>query len=131
MRRNKLLTVIALIVLAAFAVGCRTNPVYNVANAPVPATKAKFTQTEVEKAIIKAGTQLGWRVTKEAPGKLTARLTSREVVAVVDITHNDKTYSINYKDSTNLRYDGTNIHPRYNTWIQNLDKRIMIELQSL
>jgi hypothetical protein len=31
-------------------------------------------------------------------------------------------------DSTNLNYDGTNIHRNYNGWITNLDKAIRSQL---
>lgn len=36
--------------------------------------------------------------------------------------------SINYKDSDNLKYDGANIHPFYNTRVQDLDKSIRTQL---
>ena len=45
--------------------------------------------------------------------------------------HKNKNYSINYKDSTNLDYDGTNIHRNYNGWIANLDRAIKTQLATL
>jgi hypothetical protein len=52
-------------------------------------------------------------------------------VAVVDINYTVKSYNISYKDSTELNYDGTNIHKNYNGWIQNLDKGIRAQLSNL
>jgi len=52
-------------------------------------------------------------------------------VAVVDVNYSVKSYSIQYKDSTELGYDGGNIHPNYNGWIQNLDKGIRAQLSTL
>ena len=42
--------------------------------------------------------------------------------------HTRKSYSIEYKASDNLRYDGQKIHSNYNGWIQNLDKAIKTEI---
>jgi len=50
---------------------------------------------------------------------------------VVDVNYGVKFYSILYKDSTELGYDGQNIHPNYNGWIQNLDKGIRAQLSIL
>ena len=39
-------------------------------------------------------------------------------------------YSIDYKNSLNLKYDSTKntIHKNYNGWIQNLDNAIQVQL---
>ena len=55
----------------------------------------------------------------------------RSHVAVVDVTYTTKAYSIRYKDSTNLGYDGEGIHPNYNGWIDRLDAAIRAELLKL
>lgn len=131
MRRHKLLTVLLLIAVAAFAVGCRTSPVYNVAASPVQTANKTPTQADVRSAIMRAGTALRWRVADAGPGKLTATLYQRQHVAIVEISYDTKSYSIDYKDSTELMYDGQNIHNHYNNWIRNLDRRIAMELMSL
>ena len=41
------------------------------------------------------------------------------------------TVVIRYRKSSNLDYDGNNIHPRYNSWIKKLDQTIQLELASL
>ena len=110
-------------------VACTAAPVMNIEQAPVTPTPASL--ADVTKAITRAGAGLGWQMTPVAPGKMTATLTLREHRAVVDITYDLKTYSIKYKDSTNLNYDGTNIHRNYNGWITNLDKQIRANLQGL
>ena len=58
-------------------------------------------------------------------------LNLRSHTAIVDITYDTRTYSIKYKDSTNLGYDGRNIHSNYNGWIENLDKGIQTQLVNL
>jgi len=52
-------------------------------------------------------------------------------MAQVDIKYSTIAYSITYKDSSNLKYDGTKIHSNYNGWIQNLDKAIKIQLSTM
>jgi hypothetical protein len=52
-------------------------------------------------------------------------------VAVVDIKYNTKTYSIIYKSSQNLDYDGKNIHSNYNGWIQRLNQAIQSQLSGI
>ena len=119
-------------VLVLIAVGCRgVVPVYNVTGAPVAASKANPSLDEVSKAILRAGATLGWQMKEIKPGYMVGSLNIRKHVAVVDVNYSVKSYSIQYKDSTELGYDGGNIHPNYNGWIQNLDKAIRAQLSNL
>lgn len=112
--------------------GCRNNPVYNVMDSDISTLGASNkSMDQVKSAIIDAGTPLGWVFSDKGEGHLVATLAVRKHMAVVDITYNTKAYSINYKDSENLSYDGTNIHQNYNSWVQNLQRRINIKLGSL
>ncbi len=47
--------------------------------------------------------------------------------AVVDIEHDTRSYSIKYRDSTNLNAGDGMIHSNYNGWIQNLEKAIRVQ----
>ena len=115
----------ALMLAAAFSVvmltGCRTAPVMNVVDAPVGVTRSA---QQVEQAIISAGNSLGWQMRPSGPGRIEGTLLLRDHRAVVDIDYSPKTYSIRYKDSSNLHYDGGTIHKNYNGWIENLDRAI-------
>jgi hypothetical protein len=113
------------------ASGCGTKPVYNVNASPVATSKSNPTQADVEKAILRAGAALGWQMKPTKPGHILGTLNLRTHVAVVDVDYTPTTYSIKYKDSTNLDYDGTNIHNNYNGWIQNLEKGIRTQLSLL
>jgi len=123
---------IAASVLVLLAGGCRAPmPVYNVTDAPVAASKPSPSLDEVGKAIQRAGVALGWQMKETKPGHMLATLALRKHEAVVDVNYGVKSYSIRYKDSTELGYDGQNIHPNYNGWIQNLDKGIRAQLSIL
>lgn len=126
MKTWKLVIAVAVLLL----VGCRTGGVYNVQGAPIASSKAVALQ-DVESAIRRAGASLGWQIIPRAPGRAEGILVLRDHRAVVDIAYDTKTYSIQYKDSSNLGYDGTTIHGNYNGWVQNLDKAIRMQLSVL
>lgn len=110
--------------------GCRSAAVYNVQQAPVAANKA-ITMEDMQKAIVRAGAGLGWQMKVVQPGLIEGTLRLRSHMAAVDIKYDTKAYSITYKDSSNLDYDGTNIHKNYNGWIQNLDNGIRVQITNL
>ena len=92
------------------------------------ATKLKAkTISNVEKSIIKGAVSLGWQANVVEQGKVEATLFIRSHKLVVEITHDDKNYSIVYKDSVNLKYDGENIHRQYANWVNNLINAINAE----
>ena len=127
---KKLLGVVAAAGLALMF-GCTTQPIMNVSDAPVSTNKPKASMDDIRTAIVRAGAGLGWQMTPDRPGHITGRLALRTHVAVVDIDYSLKSYSIKYKESTNLDQDGDKIHRNYNGWIQNLDKAIKTQLSLL
>lgn len=119
---------LALLVLAA----CNSRPVLNIEHSTLNvAGGADVTMKQVEDAIIKGGNIRRWIVRPVAPGDLEARIKVRSHTAVVRITHDTKSYSIVYKSSTNLKYNGTNISRNYNRWIANLDQAIQEQMRRL
>lgn len=122
---------IVLLGAALLLAGCTSKPIYNVVEAPIGAAKPNPSMEEIGRAIVRAGAGLGWQMTPNQPGHVTGRLALRTHVAVVDINYTPKTYSIRYRDSTNLDHAGTTIHRNYNGWIQNLDKAIRAQLSAL
>lgn len=119
-------------VIALVGIGCRANPIYNVDSAPVVTnTTGGASADAVGKAIIRAGTSLGWQMKQSGSNNIVGTLALRKHVAVVDIKYDNRTYSIKYKDSQNLNYDGTSIHQNYNGWVQNLDRAIRAQLTAL
>jgi len=119
MFKRVLMVAVACSVLAL--AGCRTAPIMNVVDAPVGANR---NAQQVEQAIISAGNSLGWEMRPAGPGKIEGTLLLRDHRAVIDIDYNPSRYSIRYKDSSNMHYDGGSIHKNYNGWIENLDRAI-------
>jgi hypothetical protein len=125
---TSILRKLALVAVAGLLVACITKPVRNVSESPI--AKEGLTDEQVAMAIKRAGSGLGWQMSDAGPGKMEGKLYLRSHVAVVDIAYNPKSYSIVFKDSTNLQYDakGGTIHKNYNGWIQNLDNAIKVQL---
>lgn len=124
---------IRLLVVAAVLIasgGCRTTaPIVTISNAPLgQAPGARASMEDVSRAIWAAGKKLGWVMQQVRPGELTGTLSLRKHVAVVTIRHDTSTFSINYKDSRNLRYQDQEIHRQYNNWVQNLARTIQAEM---
>jgi hypothetical protein len=119
---RKILVALGMVLLVA---GCTSRPVTNVTDQPIVTAPGKqLTDEQVKYAIVSAGTGLGWVMTPVSPGLISGRLSLRDHVAVVDVRYTTKTYSITYKDSTNLNYQDGQIHKNYNGWIENLDRDI-------
>ena len=122
----------AIVVACAFLMlaGCRSSPILNIENAPIT-IEAKHSAKDIKKAIIRAGAGLGWNMKAKKSGHIIGTLYLREHVAIVDIKYSNKSYSITYKSSENLNYDGTNIHKNYNGWVTNLNRQIQAQLTSI
>lgn len=128
---SKLSNVIVLSALAILLVACLAGrPIQNIENAPVNASDSNYDLSDVTKAITHAGVGLGWQMQPKTPGHIVGTLNIRRHMAVVDITYTLDDYSINYRDSTNLKYNpGDNsIHSSYNKWVGNLRKAIDTKL---
>jgi len=84
----------------------------------------------MERAIVTAGSGLGWRIERRAPGLMIGTLYLRDHMAKVRILYDARRYSIRYQDSSNLKYnpDTKTIHSNYNSWVQNLDNAIRSQL---
>ena len=127
------LRLVALLMIALTVVGltgCRTSPIRNLDNQPIP---PGATMAEVSKAIQAGGNSLGWAMQEVSPGLIVGTLHLRDHMAKVEIPFSTRDYSIRYKSSTNLKYNASQktIHSNYNSWVTNLDNQIRARLASL
>jgi hypothetical protein len=126
MNWKQVFVVVGVVLLLA---GCTSRPIVNVVDQPVVSAAGKqLTADQVRNAIVSAGNALGWVMTPVSPGLDSGRLMLRDHVAVVDVRYTETTYSITYKESTNLNYRDGQIHKNYNGWIENLNRDIRNEL---
>lgn len=130
MKMLKNIILLTAVIFALGLTGCRTSPVYNVENAPINVS-AKASIEDIKQTIITSGASLGWQMKEVEPGHIVGTLYLRDHMAKVDIPYSKSGYSITYKDSAELGYDGTKIHSNYNGWVQNLDRTIQARLTAL
>jgi len=128
MKFNLLGKISIIVISLALLAGCKTATVRNVDSAMI---LGDITIVNVENAINRAGSTLGWSLTKKSDGHILGKLALRSHLAVVDITYNKSSYSITYVDSTNLKYSNGVIHKNYNGWIENLEKAINVQLSMM
>ena len=103
------------------------QPIQNVNDASV-VSASPVQMSQVKSAIMVAGTSLGWKMVEVNPGLIQGTLILRKHTAVVDIPYSTAKYSIVYKSSINLDEKDGQIHKNYNSWVQNLSKKIGTEL---
>lgn len=116
---------------AALIAGCRTEPIYEVAQAPVVTPGNTIpTMDDVTKAIVRGGTLVGWQMSPDQPGRITGRYVRGRHNATVDVTYDTKAYSIKHRDSS-LGRDSGEVHRVYNGWVQSLERSIRTELAYL
>ncbi|GAA05749.1 hypothetical protein [Photobacterium leiognathi] len=111
-------------------VGCTSKPVMNLNNVYVPTAVSgqQHTAEDVQKAILTAAEQRGWSARVIKPGLILANISVRTHSATIEIPYSSTSYSIDYKDSQNLDYDGTDIHRNYNNWVVRLSRSIQQQL---
>jgi hypothetical protein len=109
--------------------GCTSKPVYNLENERIPtlANGEQPSSSQVEQAIYSAAQKRGWSPRIVSPGLIEARITVRSHKAAVDIQYSRDSYSITYRDSTNLDYRKGKIHRNYNNWVVKLSGSIQRE----
>ncbi len=106
---------------------CRTAPIYNAENIPI-SPRASATDEDISETIWVAGRRLGWQIEKIKPGEMRGVFKIKTHSATVSIPYDRTQFSILYKDSENLDYDGNEIHKNYNVWIQRLVGKIQHEI---
>lgn len=131
MKATNLVLAAVLVPLIVAISGCRMDTIRNIEQAPIATSSNSTSLENVTKAIQVAGSGLGWAMRKVKPGHIEGTLFLRTHMAKVDVTYTTKTYSIKYKDSSDLGYDGENIHKNYNGWIINLSNAINQQLSIL
>lgn len=125
--KRGLFTVFACLLLS----GCfgRVQPLYNVVSKPIPAASQALSMKEIGNVIELAAMGRDWLINKKQEGVYELTQTKKTHVAVVQVNYDQKTFSIKYKDSSDLLYNGTNIHRNYNRWVQYLERDIQMGLQ--
>jgi hypothetical protein len=108
------------------ACGFNTAPVLDVHSAKIALTAGVTPSAALTRdAILRALVERTWTVEGEEPNTIVASVSAGGHSATAGITYDDHTYSIKRLESSpGLKFDGYEIHRRYNQWIKNLRKTI-------
>jgi hypothetical protein len=118
------------LMLLSSACGANLAPVLNVENAPVAtATGVPPSRPVVHDAILRALASRNWQIVQDTADGIVASVTSGGHTATVHIAYDEHSYSIHYVESSpGLKYNGTEIHRRYNQWVDRLRASIRAQL---
>jgi len=129
--RNAFLLVGAMALVLAACVAS-IAPIHNVSGQPI-AINRPASMDEIGKAILAAGaSSTRMAMTQVRPGVIHAtRLGTKGRMGIMEIKYDTKQYSITYKDSQNMNYNGQTILQPYNDWVESLNQAILARLQAL
>ena len=131
LRSFALLAIVSVLALS----GCRAAPIYNATDiAFATPVQRSLSLNDYRAAIIRAGAKRGWTFQDEGPGHLVGDVAVRgKHFATVDVFFDTDKFSITYRDSRNLNYNESRkeIHPNYNSWVNNLQSDIQSEIALL
>lgn len=116
-----------ILTVSLFSTTLLADPILNIEQ---PIRTLKVTSEQMKSAIIKAATAQEWVVTPLGEGQLSATYRKRDYMAKIAIRYAPTFYTINYADSTRMRYKGTSIHPTYNKLIKALQLNIINNLKT-
>ena len=114
---------LAFALLLACVAACRSAPIRDVIDAPLPEAWSRLSVDQADEAIWRAGRKVGWEIERLSPGVLRGTWRYKHYTAVVTITHDRRTLSIRYEESDHLLRDGE-IHSNYNVMVERLLERI-------
>lgn len=125
--KRGLFTVVACLLLS----GCfgRIQPIYSVVNNPIPSSAQFLSLREIGDVVERSAINRGWLVEEQYAGLYQLTQSKKTHKAVVEVSFDQSSYSIKYKDSVDLFYNGTNIHRNYNRWVKYLERDIQQNLQ--
>ncbi len=119
-----LITALLLLPALPLASGCGMNmaPVLDIQRSPVtlPGGYAP-SPARTRDAILRGLVSKGWAVDREEGQSIVASINVRGHSATVGIDYDASSFSIHYVTSSEgLKYDGVEIHRRYNHWVDRL-----------
>ncbi len=91
------------------------------------------TLAQMQSTIEKTAQDLGWELSDAQPGSFTGTRAwgAGKHNIVIGVAYNEKTFSIRYKDSRNMSFNGSSIHHTYNDMVDTLKDHIKTNVSNL
>ncbi len=118
------------VALALFAlnVQARTAAMANFDNLPITDSRGQpASPAQIKAAVLAGAAAKGWQVSASGANSavVTVQVRNKHTVST-DVTWSAGQISVKYKDSINMNYNGSEIHPNYNSWVQGLVDAIRV-----
>ncbi|OUR75883.1 hypothetical protein A9Q83_16030 [Alphaproteobacteria bacterium 46_93_T64] len=126
LQKKSLKTVVILAATLALA-ACVSKPIYNVESRSFT-SEAKLPIATIQQKIKLIGADRGWTFQDVTPGHMIGSVGTAKHNAKVDLNYTETTFSIKYLSSYQLKANGATIHHRYNRWVENLERDLVIKL---
>lgn len=96
-------------------------------------TKKGLTMEKVRATIERTAVRNGWQLSDQKEGSFVGKREwgGGKHNIVVDVLYDLRKFSINYRDSHQMRYDGSWIHNSYNRMVQKLEEDIIAAVNAL
>ncbi|MHB1586178.1 MAG: hypothetical protein ACYCRH_04695 [Acidiferrobacteraceae bacterium] len=119
----------SVLLLASVLGGCASlePKIYDVRAALLPLSGAPARLDQVARAILRAGTSLGWQMQRVGRHDISGVFDVYRAQAVVDVHFTRHDYAIRYRASRHLDVVDGHIETRYNTWVRSLSRQINFE----
>lgn len=134
---TRILAVIALLFAPLVAHARQPVPIVDfLENTVFTSSERALTVDQVRDAITAAAQSRSWQTSRSSKGdalQATLHVRGKHTV-VVEVSYSDKSYSITYANSTNMKFSNDPetsvrlIHPFYNRWVSELREAIRAEL---
>lgn len=125
--------IIAALGILLLAAAC-TQPIKRIDNSNYGWGPQKgVTPAQIQSTVEKTAYGLGWELTDVKTGSFTARRAwdGDKHNVVVDVVYDAKKFSIRYKNSKAMSYDGSSIHHTYNDMVETLRDTIKKNVSDL
>jgi hypothetical protein len=131
-RVRALLPVLTLLAGASVSAACGGGlaPILTIEHAPVIVPRDQTpTRDMVHDAVVRAMSGRGWNINRDDADGVTGTVVSGSNSATVHVQYDERAYSIHYVDSSpSLKFNGTQIHRKYNDWVDKLSRSIRFYL---
>lgn len=132
--KNSLLRALPVFLSFLFLAACATEAIHKVEKVNYGYySKTPLTMEQVRKTIERTAARTGWKLSNQQDGSFSGKREwgGGKHNIVVDVIYDVQAFSIKYRDSYQMKYDGSWIHNTYNRMVQKLEEDIVASVTAL
>jgi hypothetical protein len=132
--KSPLLRVLPVFFAIFFVAACATEAIHKVDKVNYGYySKTPLTMEKVRNTIERTATRNGWQLSQQKDGFFVGKREwgGGKHNIVIDVIYDVRAFSIKYRDSYQMKYDGSWIHNSYNRMVQKLEDDIVASVTAL